>query len=75
MKDIRMVRLVTAADGFEAKLLAARLGAEGVVWQLRGSVDGPYPMGPVEVLVEAERLSDARELLSAPALPLDADEL
>lgn len=70
-----MVRLVTAADGFEAKLLAARLGAEGVVWQLRGSVDGPYPMGPVEVLVEAERLADARDLLSAPALPVDADDL
>ena len=67
-----MVRLVTVGDGFEAKLLAARLGSEGLVWQLRGSVDGPYPMGPVDVLVEAERLEEARELLTA---PLAADAL
>lgn len=63
---MRMVRLVTVHDGFEAKLLAARLGAEGVVWQLRGAVDGPYPMGPVDVLVEDDRLAEARELLALP---------
>ena len=69
MAELRMVRLVTVGDGFEAKLLAARLGSEGVVWQLRGGVDGPYPMGPVDVLVEAERLEEARELLTAPPAP------
>ena len=73
MAELRMVRLVTVGDGFEAKLLAARLGSEGVVWQLRGGVDGPYPMGPVDVLVEAERLDEARELLT-PALPTEALE-
>lgn len=70
-----MVRLVTVADGFEAKLLAARLGADGLVCQLRGGVDGPYPMGPVDVLVEADRLSEARELLAAPVLHEDVAEL
>ena len=73
MAELRMVRLVTVGDGFEAKLLAARLGSEGVLWQLRGGVDGPYPMGPVDVLVEAERLEEARELLSAPLTPEAVD--
>ena len=58
-----MVRLATVQSGFEAKVLAARLGAEGIVWELRGAVDGPYPMGPVTVLVEEHELDVARELL------------
>ena len=51
MAELRMVRLVTVDVGFEANLLPARLGSDGHVWQLRGGVDGPYPMGPVDVLV------------------------
>jgi hypothetical protein len=39
------------------------LGAEGIVWELRGSVDGPLAMGPIEVLVDESSLPDARELL------------
>ena len=58
-----MVRLATVQSGFEAKVMAARLGAEGIVWELRGAVDGPYPMGPVTVLVEEGELDVARELL------------
>jgi hypothetical protein len=58
-----MVRLVTARSPMEAKVLAARLGAEGFVWELRGSVDGPLAMGPIDVLVEEEDLPTARELL------------
>jgi len=58
-----MVRLVTARSPMEAKVLAARLGAEGFVWELRGSVDGPLAMGPIEVLVDEEDLPTARELL------------
>ena len=46
-----MVPVALATTGFEAKLLAALLGAEGVVWELRGDVDGPYPVGGIEVLV------------------------
>ena len=64
MADFRMVRLVTVSGPFEAKLLAARLGAEGMIWELRGGVDGPYPIGPVDVYVEADRLADARELIT-----------
>ena len=46
-------------------IIAARLGAEGIVWQFRGSVDGPLSVGPVEVLVDAEDYESARELLLA----------
>ena len=60
---MRMVRLVTARSPMEAKVFAARLGAEGFVWELRGSVDGPLAIGPVEVLVEEHDLPVARELL------------
>ncbi len=58
-----MVRLATVQSGFEAKVMAARLGAEGIVWELRGGVDGPYPMGPVHVLVDEDDLDVARELM------------
>ncbi len=58
-----MVHLATVQSGFEAKVMAARLGAEGIVWELRGNVDGPYPMGPVTVLVDEHDLDVARELL------------
>jgi hypothetical protein len=58
-----MVRLTTAANAMEARVLAARLGAEGIVWQFQGSVDGPLAVGPVEVLVDADEYDTARQLL------------
>lgn len=58
-----MVRLFTASNPMEARIIAARLGSEGIVWQLQGSVDGPYPLGPVEVLVSADGYEAARDLL------------
>ena len=60
---LRMVRLLTASSPMEAKVIAARLGAEGFVWELRGSVDGPLAMGPIEILVDADDLDDARALM------------
>jgi len=65
-----MVRLTTCADGFEARLLAARLGSEGVVWSLRGAHDGPLAFGSVEVLVDADDLDTAREMLAGDDLEL-----
>lgn len=62
-----MVHLATATSGFEARLLAARLGAEGMLWQLRGE-SSVYPMGAVDVLVEEDDLDRARELLLVAAL-------
>ena len=58
-----MVPLIRVHDSFYARVLAARLGAAGILTQLRGAMDTPYPAGPVEVLVSAFDLSDARELL------------
>ena len=60
-----MVPLVTVGSAFQAKVLAARLGSEGIVTELRGGVDGPYPFGDVHVQVDAEDLDLARQLLLA----------
>jgi hypothetical protein len=60
-----MVPVATASSGFEARLLAARLGSEGILWELRGNVDGPYPVGPVQVLVPQDQVAEVRELLIA----------
>lgn len=55
--------LATGLSPFEAKVLAARLGADGIIWQMRGIVDGIYPIGEIDVLVPASELDDARVLL------------
>jgi hypothetical protein len=59
-----MVALVPAQGTFHAKVIAARLGAEGIATQLRGAVDGPYPcFGEVTVFVAESDLELAAELL------------
>ena len=64
MSDLHMVPVATTRDSFEAKVIAARLGSEGIVWELRGHVEGVYPtLGMIEVLVDAEDAELARELL------------
>ncbi len=60
-----MVRLATVNSAFHARVIAARIGAEGIVAQLRGNLDGPYPMGDVHVFVEETDLPTAQELLMA----------
>jgi Putative prokaryotic signal transducing protein len=57
-----MVHLASLTGTFEARVLAARLGAEGIVWELRGA-SSLYPVGRVEVLVDEEDVERARELL------------
>ena len=57
-----MVRLTTVGDPIEARIIAARLGSEGVLWELRGGIDGPYPMGPFHVYVaEPDLATPGRE--------------
>ena len=58
-----MVPLTTAPNPMAARILAAHLGSEGIVWQLRGDVDGPYPVGPVEILVPEDDLDLARVIV------------
>ena len=60
-----MVRLATVRTTFHARVIAARLGAEGIITDLRGNVDGIYPMGDVHVYVSEEDLPEAQELLLA----------
>jgi hypothetical protein len=60
-----MVRLATVRSTFHARVIAARLGAEGIVTDLRGNVDGIYPMGDVHVFVPEEDLESSQELLLA----------
>ena len=74
-----MVRLATVASSFHARVIAARLGVEGMVIELRGNVDGIYPIGDVHVFVDEDDLAAAQELLlvdeveSAFDDPYDAD--
>jgi hypothetical protein len=63
MQSSRMVRLTTVRSTFHARVIAARLGAEGMLTELRGAVDGPYPMGEVHVFVSSADADAARELL------------
>src|ERR1700683_2563936 len=64
-QGLRMVHLRTVPDSWHAKVLAARLGCEGIVTQLRGRSSGPSPLGWVAVLVEADQAELAAELLLA----------
>jgi hypothetical protein len=67
-----MLPVATVAGGFEAKIVVARLGAEGVLCQARGDSDSVYPFSRVEILVPEDEVDLARELLDAP--PADDDD-
>ncbi len=64
-----MVHLTTVVGAFHGRVVAARLAAEGVPTELRGSAEGPYPLPTdVEVLVPEDLLDVAREILLADAV-------
>lgn len=61
-----MVHLLSVGSTFHARVVAARLGSDGILTELRGAVDGPYPgMGEVRLYVGEDDLPVARELLLA----------
>ncbi len=61
-----MVHLTSVHDPFHARVIAARLGSDGIFAELRGAFDSPYPVpGEVGVFVGADDLPTARELLLA----------
>ena len=74
MQQTRMVRLATVATSFHARVIAARLGSEGIVTDLRGNIDGLYPVGDVHVYVDQEDLAEAQELLLADEVESAFDE-
>jgi hypothetical protein len=72
-----MRHLMTVQGTFHGRVLAARLGAEGVLVELRGLTDGPYPLqGAVEIFVDAPHYDEAREILLADAVDaaFDSDD-
>ena len=69
-----MVRLLSAQGAFHARVVAARLGADGIPTELRGNVDGPYPMGEVQVYVPEDDLDAARDILLADEVESVFDE-
>jgi hypothetical protein len=69
-----MVRLVTVNSSFHARVIAARVGVEGILTELRGNLDGPYPVGDVHVYVSEEDLPSASELLMADEVESAFDE-
>jgi hypothetical protein len=60
-----MVHLRTVPNSFHAQVIAARLGADGILTQLRGGVDSVYPVGEVAIFVPEGEFESARELLLA----------
>jgi len=70
-----LVHLTTVGSAFEARVLAARLGADGILALPRGVAEGPYPLpGVVEVVVDADQLEEARGLLAADELEPVAED-
>lgn len=68
MGDERRALLTSTSNTFEARVIQARLQAEGLDPELRGAVDGPYPvnvgaLGEVTLYVPEEQLEDARLVL------------
>jgi uncharacterized iron-regulated membrane protein len=55
--------LLTVHSGFHARIVAARLGADGIPVQLTGAADGPYPVGATTLWVLAGDLDEAQDLL------------
>jgi hypothetical protein len=60
---------------FEAKVMTARLGADGILWEVRGVMGGVYPLGGIDILVPVDELAAARvSLRGAGGQPVPADE-
>jgi hypothetical protein len=61
-----MVVVATASTRFEAELYAAKLGAHGVLWEIRSRelVPTTHPIGWLEVLVPVDERDDAAEVLA-----------
>lgn len=72
----RLVTIYTACDIYEANIIKTKL-AEAQIECFIGYELGPaYPLGPVEVRVPEQRLSEARELIEEfqRAAPLSEEE-
>jgi hypothetical protein len=65
---VAMARLTSTGGSFAARVVEARLQAEGITVELRGAIDGPYQftvgdMSRVDVFVPVDQLEDAKLVL------------
>lgn len=70
---MEMVVVATVGTRFEAELLAAKLGAHGVLWEIRSRQLLPaiaYPLGALDVMVPAHEREDAEAVLAVDELPV-----
>jgi hypothetical protein len=70
LAGVSRLQLAPVAEGltdFEAKVVTARLGADGILWEVRGIVDSLYPLGRIDVLVPLDELEAAQLSLSEDA--------
>jgi hypothetical protein len=71
-----MVVVTRVRGAFSARVTMARLWADGVRCEVRGSLDGPYPsLGEVEILVPKAELQDALEILASTEALADSIEV
>ncbi|MFZ4517607.1 MAG: hypothetical protein ACOYOP_04425 [Microthrixaceae bacterium] len=74
---MEMVVVATVGSRFEAEVLAAKLGAHGLLWEIRSRQLLPpiaYPFGALDVMVPAEEKADAEAVLAPDELPVIDDE-
>jgi hypothetical protein len=64
MDEVRMVHLRTVQSDFHARVIAARLGADGMLTEVRGG-SGIYPGSAISVFIDEQDLDSAQELLMA----------
>jgi hypothetical protein len=64
-----MAPVALGLSDFEAKVVTAQLGADGILWELRGVVDSMYPLGGIDVLVPLDELAAAEASLRGDEVP------
>ncbi len=71
-----MVVVATVGTRFEADLLAAKLGAHGVLWEIRSRelVPVTHPIGFLDVMVPVDERWAAEEVLAPDELPVIQDD-
>lgn len=71
-----MLVIATVSTRFEAELLAAKLGAHGVLWEIRSRelVPVTHPIGFLDVMVPIDEKEMAEEVLAPDELPIMRDD-
>jgi hypothetical protein len=68
-----LVRVFTTSSAPEGEIARSLLEEEGIPVLLRGGAEGPYPVGPVELLVAPQFEARARLILEPTQLDADVE--